>query len=82
METAKDIALKDIADHLREIIGDKSYYDKYKDVWIVGVKCLRGKEVRRMNKDLGITGLNMTGNTNGKSYILRKFGKYNSRSLN
>lgn len=82
METAKEIALKDIADHLRQIIGYKSYFDEHKDVWIVGTKFLRGKGVRRMNKDLGITGVNMVGNTNGKNYILSKFGKYNSKSIN
>jgi hypothetical protein len=69
-------ALTDIAKHNREYYQNKVTYDEYlkqMDYWVVGYKHLCTKEVRRLNKLLGMRGINHLGNKKGcKNKLITK----------
>ena len=61
-------ALKDISDYVKEEVLP-NYHPKYEpwvgESWVVSAKHLQTKDTRNLNKELGISGINKIGNTNG-----------------
>ena len=69
-------ALSDIAKHNREYYQLRQTYDDYlkqMDYWVVSPRMLLSKEVRQLNRLLGMRGINHLGNKKGcKNKLITK----------
>jgi hypothetical protein len=65
-KAASIAAINDITDYLRPFMREQFKREGRVDNYLVSACYLRSKETTRLNKELGIAGINKIGNTNGK----------------
>ena len=64
-ESIQSIAIRDISNYLTKEYPLSYGCNTARDQWIIPAHSLYNKENRRLNKELGIMGINKIGNTNG-----------------